>query len=87
MSLKDYREYVPGEMDISQNDIRPKVGDRVKIKDTLLYNDRTGVIFQDEVRDWDYHVQLDPHESDKIQHRLIGVHDDQVEVISDDNKE
>lgn len=50
----------------------------VVIQNTMLYNDRKGVIEEPEVRDeedpWDYNVRLDDG-------RLIGVYDFQVEPL------
>lgn len=40
-----------------------KPGDRVRIKDTLMYNGRTGTISSDtEIGFWDFHVDLDAAE-------------------------
>lgn len=69
------------------------VGTRVRVKDTLLYNGRVGVLTENSGHDddlWDFNCVLEPTEvpegTSKIMakiydERIIGVHDFQVEAV------
>lgn len=69
------------------------VGTRVRVKDSLLYTGRVGVLTENSGHDddpWDFNCVLEPTEvpegTSKIMakiydERIIGVHDSQVEAI------
>lgn len=56
------------------------IGDKVKVQNTMLYNDRIGIVIDDNPIEWDFLVELDAVGDEKRinSHRNIGVHADQI---------
>lgn len=62
-----------------------KIGDRVKVRGTLLYNGRRGILTDTSGAPddpWDFNVVLYTVPDDRNPNRIIGVFKEQVEAIT-----